>query len=80
MLTAFNNYKAQQQKGKTKGGTDLKSVPRDPNASQALFDMMDKTMEKIRSIDPSAWTDEEKANFQTALRNLRIEINNRLVE
>jgi hypothetical protein len=28
MITAYNAYKAQQQKGKTKGETDLKSVPR----------------------------------------------------
>ena len=37
-------------------------------------------MVKIRSIDPSVWTDQERANFQTSLRSLRIEINNRLAE
>jgi hypothetical protein len=33
-------------------------------------------MTRIQSIDTSAWTDEEQANFQTALANLRSEIEN----
>jgi ParB family chromosome partitioning protein len=72
MQTAFNAYKAKQQKGKT---TRQK---KDPNEPQAFFDMVDKTMTRIQSIDTSAWTDEEKANFQTSLANLKIEINNHL--
>jgi ParB family transcriptional regulator, chromosome partitioning protein len=70
MTTAYNAYKAKQLKAKV---TRQKKNPNDP---QALFDMMDKTMTKIRSIDQSAWTDEEKANFQIALANLKIEIGN----
>ena len=73
MTTAYNAYKA-----KTKRGTDLKSVPRDPNEPQALFDMMDKAMTKIRSIDTSAWTDEDKTNFRTALTSLKTGIDNYL--
>ena len=72
MQTAFNAYKAKQQKGKT---TRQK---KDPNEPQAFFDMVDKAMTRIQSIDTSAWTDEEKANFQTSLANLKIEINNHL--
>jgi ParB family chromosome partitioning protein len=72
MQTAFNAYKAKQQKGKT---TRQK---KDPNEPQAFFDMVDKAMTRIQSIDTSAWTDEEKATFQTSLANLKIEINNHL--
>jgi len=64
MTTAYNAYKAKQQKGKT---TRTKT---DANASQVLFDMMDKTMTKIRAVDRSAWTDEENTNFQIALTGL----------
>lgn len=70
MITAYNAYKAKLQQGKT---TRKKTVPNDP---QALFDMMDKTMTKLQSIDTTAWTDEERANFQTSLANLKIAISN----
>jgi ParB family chromosome partitioning protein len=72
MTTAYNAYKAKLQKGKT---TRQK---KDPNEPQALFDMMDKTMTKIRSVDASAWTDEDKTNFQTSLTSLKTEIDNYL--
>ena len=68
-------------KAKIKRGTDLKSgprVPRDPNEPQAVFDMMDKTMTKIRSIDTSAWTDNDNANFRTSLTSLKTGIDNYL--
>ena len=78
MTTAYNVYKAKLQKGKTKRGTDFKSVPRDPNEPQAVFDMMDKATTKIRSIDTSAWTEDDKTNFQTSLTNLKTEIDNYL--
>ena len=72
MLKAYATYKAKQQKGKT---TRQK---KDPNEPQALFDMMDKAMTKIRSIDMSAWTEEEKTNFRTALTSLKTGIDNYL--
>ena len=78
MAMAYNAYKAKLQKGKTKRGTDFKSVPRDPNEPQAVFDMMDKAMTKVRSIDTSAWTDDDKTNFQTSLTSLKTEIDNYL--
>lgn len=70
MTTAWNAYKARQQKAKT---TRQKKDPNDP---QPILDMLDKTMTKLQSIDTSAWTDEAKANFQTSLANLKIEISN----
>jgi ParB family chromosome partitioning protein len=72
MMTAYNAYRAKQQKGKA---TRQK---KDPNEPQTLFDMMDKAMTKIRSVDTSAWTDEERANFQTSLNSLKTEIGNYL--
>jgi ParB family chromosome partitioning protein len=71
MMTAYKAYMAKQQKAKA---TRQK---KDPNDSQVFFDMMDKAIAKLQSIDTSAWTDEEKANFQNSLANLKIEINNR---
>jgi len=38
--------------------------------------MMDKAMTKIQSIDMSAWTDDDKTNFQTSLTSLKTEIDN----
>lgn len=73
MTTAYNAYKAKlakQEKGKTT------RTKKDPNEPQALFDVMDKTMTKIRAIDTSAWTDDEKTNFQIALSSLRDTIDN----
>jgi ParB family chromosome partitioning protein len=72
MTTAYNAYKAKQQKGKA---TRQK---KDPNESQAFFDMMDKTMAKIRSVDTAAWTDDEKANLWISLNSLKTEISNYL--
>ncbi|MFA5920987.1 MAG: ParB/RepB/Spo0J family partition protein [Methylococcaceae bacterium] len=72
MTTAYIAYKAKQQKGKT---TRQK---KDPNEPQAVFDMMDKAMTKIRTIDMSAWTDDNKTNFQTSLTSLKTEIDNYL--
>ena len=72
MTTAYNAYKAKLQKGKT---TRQK---KDPNEPQAVFDMMDKAITKIRSLDTSAWTDDDKTNFQTSLASLKTEIDNYL--
>jgi ParB family chromosome partitioning protein len=65
MTTAYNAYKAKQLKGKTA------RTKNDPNEPQALFDTMDKTMTKIRSVDTSAWTEDDLTNFQIALSGLR---------
>lgn len=70
MQTAYIAYKAKQQKGKA---TRQK---KDPNDSQAFFDTMDGTMTKIRSIDTSAWTDEERSNLWISLSSLKTEIDN----
>jgi len=40
--------------------------------------MMDKAMTKIQSIDTTAWTDDDKTNFQTSLTSLKAEIDNYL--
>jgi hypothetical protein len=47
MTTAYNLYKAKLQKGKTI------RQKKDPNESQAVFDMMDRAITKIRTIDTS---------------------------
>ena len=78
MTTAYNDYKAKQEQGKTKRGTDLKSVPRDPNEPQAAFDLMDKVMTKIRLIDTSAWTEDDKTKYQMSLTSLKTEIDHYL--
>ncbi|MDO8722029.1 MAG: hypothetical protein Q7J31_07345 [Syntrophales bacterium] len=46
---------------------------------RSLFDMMDKSMKKIRSIDTSAWSDDDNINFQTSLTSLKTEIDNYLI-
>ena len=78
MTTAWNAYKAKQLK---KLGDMMQSSPpisskKDPNDPQALFDMLEKAITKLQSIDKTAWTEEAKANFQTTLASLKIEITN----
>lgn len=70
MITAYKAYRTKQQQVK------VIRQKKDPNDPQALFDMLDKAMTKLQFIDTSAWTDEAKANFQTSLANLKIEISN----
>ena len=72
MITAYQALKAELQKGK---GVRQKTNPNDP---QVLFDMMDKATTKIKSIDTSAWTEDDKTNFQTSLTSLKTEIDNYL--
>ena len=72
MTTAYNVYKTKLQKGKT---IRKKTVP---NAPQAVFDMMDKSMTKIRTMDMSAWTDDDKENFRISITSLKTEIDNYL--
>ena len=78
MTSAYIAHKAKQQKK----GTDFKSVPprskKDPNEPDAVFDILNKTIAKIQSIDTSTWTNDNKTNFQTSLTNLKTEIDNYL--
>jgi ParB family chromosome partitioning protein len=68
MITAYNVYKAKLQKGKTA------RQKKNPNEPQSVFDMMDKSMNRIKTIDTSAWTYDDKASFQTSLTSLKTEI------
>ena len=72
MTTAYIAYKAKLQKGKS---TRQK---KDPNEPQAVFDMMDKAMTKIQTIDASAWTNEDRENFRISVTSLKTEIDNYL--
>ena len=72
MTTAYNTYKAKQEKGKI---IRKKTVP---NAPQAVFDMMDKSMTKIQTIDMSAWTDHDRENFRISITSLKTAIDNYL--
>ena len=40
--------------------------------------MMDKAMTKIRSIDMSVWTDDDRENFRISVTSLKTEIDNYL--
>jgi ParB family chromosome partitioning protein len=72
MTTAYIAYKDKLKKGKT---TRQKKLP---NAPQAVFDMMDKSMTKIRTIDMSSWTDDDRENFRISVTSLKTEIDNYL--
>ena len=72
MTTAYITYKAKLQKGKTP------RKKKDPNEPQTVFDMMDKALTKIRSIDMSAWTDDDRENFRISITSLKTEIDNYL--
>ncbi|MFA6413160.1 MAG: ParB/RepB/Spo0J family partition protein [Syntrophales bacterium] len=72
MTTAYNAYRARQQKGKTS------RQQKDPNEPQALLDTVNKTTTKLQSLDTSAWTEENKTGFRTALTGLKTEVDNYL--
>jgi len=72
MTTAYIAYKANLQKGKTI------RQQKDPNEPQAFLDLIDKATTRIQSINTSAWTDDNKASFQTSLTGLKAEIDNYL--
>ncbi len=72
MTTAYIAYKANLQMGKTI------RQQKDPNEPQAVLDLMDKATAKLQSINTSAWTDDNKANFPTSLTGLKAEIDNYL--
>jgi hypothetical protein len=71
MMTAYNSYKARLLKIKS---TRQK---KDPNDIQSMLDMIAKTVVKVRSLDSSAWTDQEKDSFREALAGFRVEIESR---
>jgi hypothetical protein len=68
MITAYQALKVKLQKGK---GVHQKSNPNDP---LVLFEMMDKSIAKIKTIDTSAWTAEQKSSFQVSLVSMKTEI------
>lgn len=72
MTTAYNAYKVRLQKGKPQRQN------KNPNEPKSVFDMIDKTMVKIRTINTSTWTKDERTNFQTSLTSLMAEIENYL--
>jgi ParB family chromosome partitioning protein len=45
---------------------------------QAVFDMMDKSMTKIRTINMSDWTDDDRENFRISITSLKTEIDSYL--
>ena len=68
-------YKACKAKLQTEKAARRRTVP---NAPQAVFDMMDKAMTKIRTIDLSAWTDNNRENFRISITSLKTEIDSYL--
>jgi ParB family chromosome partitioning protein len=74
MTTAYIAYRAKLKKEETTRTRQKK----DPNEPQAVFDMMDKSMTKIRTIDMSAWTDDDRENFRISITGLKTEIDNYL--
>jgi hypothetical protein len=66
MVTAWSNYKAKLAK-QAAGRT------RQPKAEQSLDDvlgLLSKTAGKLRGLDTSAWTKDEKNAFNQILQNL----------
>ena len=66
MQTAFEKYKEKQQKeaeGRTK-------QEKESEAAGDILQWMGKTDKKLRDIDTSAWTDDEKAAFTDALTGM----------
>jgi ParB family chromosome partitioning protein len=65
MTTAYNSYKAKLQKGKS---TRQKKDPKDP---ALLLEVINKTTEKIRNLDKTAWSVDDTALIRTALADLK---------
>jgi len=70
MTTAYNNYKAKQQKVK---GTRQKKDVNDP---ATLVDSINKITDKIKNVDKTAWSLDDTSLFETALLGLKSEIEN----
>ncbi len=72
MMTAYNSYKAKQQK--VKGARQKK----DANDPAVLVDTINKIIEKIKSVDKTAWSVDAVESFEAALLGLKSEIENSL--
>lgn len=68
MMTAYNSYKAKQQKVK---GIRQKKDANDPTA---LIDTINKIIVKIKSVDKTSWSVEDTSLFGAALIGLKSEI------
>ncbi|MFZ4441058.1 MAG: ParB/RepB/Spo0J family partition protein [Syntrophales bacterium] len=67
MITAWTNYQAKQQKlaaGKQKREKTVETP-------DVLLEWVNKANTKLTTIDPAAWTEEEKTAFDTALTDLK---------
>ena len=68
MTTAYNVLKAKQEKGKT---ARTKKASSDP---QTILAQMEKTLTRLRSVDASPWTEEDRTTLRTVLINLKTQI------
>jgi ParB family chromosome partitioning protein len=65
MTTAYNSYKAKLQKVK------VARQKKDPNDPAQFIEIINKTTEKIRILDSTAWSVDDTALICTALTNLK---------
>jgi len=70
MTTAYNTYKTKQQK--VKGIRQKKDV----NDPAALIDAINRIMDKIKSVDKTAWSVDDASLFEAALLGLKSDIEN----
>ena len=70
MTTAYNSYKAKQQN--VKGPRQKKDV----NDPAVLIDAINKIIDKIKSVDKTAWNMEDVTIFEASLLDLKSEIEN----
>ncbi|MFH0730650.1 MAG: hypothetical protein V2B19_30430, partial [Pseudomonadota bacterium] len=69
MTTAWKKIKEKMAKGE--GGNGGMKKPRPAATPAELKTWVDKTSEKLAGIDPSAWSDVEKADFAASLTDLK---------
>ena len=69
MTTAWKKLKEKMGKEESGQKGQKKSKPAAPPSD--LKDWVDKTKEKLAAIDPSAWSDAEKADFVASLTELK---------
>lgn len=65
MVTAYNTYKAKQQKTKS---PRLKTAP---NAAEPLIALIDRTKTRLDAVDMANWSNDNKIEFHTILSELR---------
>jgi ParB family chromosome partitioning protein len=70
MFTGYNSVKARLEKGKTT------REQKPTETAQSAIDTIAKFQQKITALDMANWTDADKANFQNALENFKLEIDN----